>query len=172
MIRYYADGVGMPKLRRLINRQWIKMVCEKYDRRPGNISYIFVDNETISRLNKEFLKRDGPTDIITFDYCEEDVISGDIFISIDTVRINATRFCQTMAQEIDRVMIHGILHMCGLNDLTSEEQVQMTKAEDEALMMKSAICAAKTLVRTYKEETQKYYDRYYIQKDQSYEGKD
>lgn len=161
----------MPKVKRLINRQWIKMVCEKYGRRPGDISYIFVDDETITSLNQKFLKRDGPTDIITFDYCDGDVISGDIFISPDTVRINATRFCQTMAQEINRVMIHGILHLCGLDDLTSEEQKQMTKAEDEALMMKSAICAAKTLVRTYKEETQKYYDRYHIQKDQSHEDK-
>ena len=83
----------MPKLARLINRQWIKMVCEKYGRRPGDISYIFVDDDTITSLNQEFLKRDGPTDIITFDYCEGDVISGDIFISLDTVRINATRFC-------------------------------------------------------------------------------
>lgn len=162
----------MPKVKRLINRQWIKMVCEKYGRRPGDISYIFVDDETITSLNQKFLKRNGPTDIITFDYCDGDVISGDIFIFPDTVRINATRFCQTMAQEIDRVMIHGIHHLCGLDDLTSEEQEQMTKAEDEALMMKSAKCAAKTLVRTYKEETQKYYDRYHIQKDQSNEGKD
>lgn len=122
MIQYYADGVRMPKLTRLINRQWIKMVCEKYDRIPGDIAYIFVDDETITCLNQKFLKRDGPTDIITFDYYDGDVISGDIFISIDTVRINAIRFCQTMAQEIDRVMIHGILHLCGINDLTSEEQ--------------------------------------------------
>lgn len=171
MIRYHADGVGMPKLARLINRQWIKMVCEKYGRRPGDISYIFVDDDTITSLNQEFLKRDGPTDIITFDYCEGDVISGDIFISLDTVRINATRFSQTMAQEIDRVMIHGILHLCGINDLTGEEKKQMKKEEDKALMMKSAIYAAKTLIRTYKEETQKYYDRYYIQKDQSHEDK-
>ncbi len=171
MIRYHADGVGMPKLTRLINRQWIKMVCEKYGRRPGDISYIFVDDETITSLNQKFLKRDGPTDIITFDYCDGNVISGDIFISLDTVRSNAARFSQTMAQEIDRVMIHGILHLCGINDLTSEEQKQMTKAEDKALIMKSAIYAAKTLIRTYKEEAQKYYDRYHIQKNQSNEAK-
>ena len=136
-----------------------------------DISYIFVDDETITSLKQKFLKRDGPTDIITFDYCDGDVIGGDIFISLDTVRINATRFCQTMAQEIDRVMIHGILHLCGINDLTNEEKKQMKKEEDKALMMKSAIYAAKTLIRTYKEETQKYYDRYYIQKNLSNEGK-
>lgn len=172
MIRYYADGVGMPKLTRLINRQWIKMVCEKYNRRVGDIVFIFTDEQTITSLNNEFNMKDCATDIITIRYREEGVVHGKIFIFLDLVRSNARRLGVTFQQELDRIMIHGILDLCGVASRSHEEQKQRTEVEDEALMMKSAICAAKTLVRTYKEETQKYYDRYPIQKNQSNEDKD
>lgn len=172
MIRYYADGVGMPKLTRLINRQWIKMVCEKYNRRVGDIVFIFTDEQTITSLNNEFNMKDCATDIITIRYREEGVVQGKIFIFLDLVRSNARRLGVTFQQELDRIMIHGILDLCGVASRSHEEQKQRTEVEDEALMMKSAICAAKTLVRTYKEETQKYYDRYHIQKNQSNEDKD
>ena len=90
---------------------------------------------------------------------------------LDLVRSNARRLGVTFQQELDRIMIHGILDLCEVASRSYEEQELMTKAEDEALMTKSAICAAKTLVRVYKEETQKYYNRYYIQKNQSNESK-
>ena len=80
MTRYYADGVGMPKLTILINRQWIKMVCEKYNRRVGDIVFIFTDEQTITSLNNEFNKKDCATDIITLRYREEEVVHGEIFI--------------------------------------------------------------------------------------------
>lgn len=161
----------MPRLTRLINRQWIKMVCEKYGLMVGDIVFVFTDEQTITSMNKEFNMKDSLTDIITFRYREEGVVNGEIFILLDQVRSNAKRDKVPIQDELDRVMIHGILHLCGINDLTSEEQEQMTKEEDKALMMKSAIYAAKTLVRTYKEDTQKYYDRYHIQKNQSNEDK-
>lgn len=171
MIRYYADGVRMPKLTRLTNRQWIKMVCEKYNRKVGDIVFIFTDEQTITSLNNEFNMNDSATDIITFRYREEDVINGEIFIYLDLVKSNARNSAIPFQEELDRVMIHGILDLCGVRSRTDEEQKIMNKAEKNALLIKTAIHAAKTVIRVYNEETQKYYDRYYIQKNLSNEGK-
>ena len=129
----------MPKLARLINRQWIKMVCEKYGRRPGDISYIFVDDDTITSLNQEFLKRDGPTDIITFDYCEGDRLSGDLFISVDSVRENSLEYGTEFAEELNRVIVHGILHLIGYDDHCEEDIAQMRAKENYYLSLRELV---------------------------------
>ena len=106
----------MPSIKKRENTAWVKAVAASYGKRVGEIAYIFVDDEKILEVNRQYLGHDYYTDIITFDYCEGDVISGDLFISLDTVRTNAEQVGATYEEELHRVIIHGILHLCGIND--------------------------------------------------------
>ena len=135
MIAYFAKEVRMPKIKRREVSAWIKAVAAKHGFRVGDVSYIFCSDEHILNVNKEYLQHDYYTDIITFDYTEGKRISGDIFISLDTVSSNAEKFNASYEDELHRVIIHGVLHLCGINDKTSEERKAMEKQEDEALRM-------------------------------------
>ncbi|MBO4606827.1 MAG: rRNA maturation RNase YbeY, partial [Prevotella sp.] len=101
--------------RRDISR-WIKDVAEQYGKKIGEVGYLFVDDPKILEINNQYLGHDYFTDIITFDYDEGDTINGDIVISLDTVRSNSEQQHTTYDEELHRVIIHGILHLCGLND--------------------------------------------------------
>jgi len=136
MITYFTEEVKMPKIRKREVSAWIKAVAEKHGFRVGDVSYIFCSDEHILNVNREYLQHDYYTDIITFDYTEKDRISGDIFISLDTVSSNAEKFNVPYEDELYRVIIHGILHLCGINDKTSEERKMMKKHENEALGMR------------------------------------
>jgi len=136
MISYFTEKVKMPGIRRREISAWIKKVAEIHGFRMGDISYIFCSDEHILSINKEYLQHDYYTDIITFDYTEEDCISGDIFISLDTISSNAEKFGVSYEDELHRVIIHGILHLCGINDKTPEERQVMERHEDEALKMR------------------------------------
>lgn len=103
----------------------------------GDISYIFCSDEKILEINREYLDHDYYTDIITFDYTEKNRISGDIFISIDTVKSNADEFKVSYEEELHRIIIHGILHLCGINDKGPGEREIMTQKENEALVLLS-----------------------------------
>ncbi len=138
MITYNVEGVKMPKIRKRENTAWIKAVAASYGKKVGEIAYIFVNDEKILEVNRQYLQHDYYTDIITFDYCEGDVISGDLFISLDTVRTNAEQVGATFEQELHRVIIHGILHLCGINDKGPGEREIMEAAENKAL----AVCPA------------------------------
>jgi len=109
---------------------WINECIELEGKETGEITYIFCSDPYILEINKEHLQHDYFTDIITFDYCFDDIINGDMFISIDTVRDNAVRFNQSFEQELYRVVIHGILHLIGYNDSNDEEQRIMSLKED------------------------------------------
>ena len=126
----------MPKIRRRDNSAWVKGVAASYGRKVGDVAYIFCDDEEILRVNRQYLQHDYYTDIITFDYDEDDVISGDLFISLDTVRTNAEQLGLPYEQELNRVIIHGILHLCGINDKGSGEREIMEAAENKALAMR------------------------------------
>ena len=139
MITYNTDGVKMPSIKKRENTAWVKAVAASYGKRVGEIAYIFVDDEKILEVNREYLGHDYYTDIITFDYCEGDVISGDLFISLDTVRTNAERVGATYEEELHRVIIHGILHLCGINDKGPGEREIMEAAEDKALALRSSL---------------------------------
>ena len=106
----------MPDIKKRKTTQWIKAVAASYGKRVGDIGYLFCDDEHILSVNREYLGHDYYTDIITFDYCEGDVISGDLVISLDTIRTNAELFKKPYEEELHRVISHGILHLCGLND--------------------------------------------------------
>lgn len=135
MITYNTDGVGMPKMKkRLINR-WIRAVSATYGRKVGDIGYMFVDDEKILEVNNDYLGHDYYTDIITFDYDEDDIISGDLVISLDTVRTNAEQFGKEYDDELHRVIIHGILHLCGINDKGPGEREIMEANENKALAL-------------------------------------
>lgn len=126
----------MPKIRRRDNSAWVKRVAASYGRKVGDVAYIFCDDEEILRVNRQYLQHDYYTDIITFDYDEDDVISGDLFISLDTVRTNAEQLGLPYEQELNRVIIHGILHLCGINDKGPGEREIMEAAENKALAMR------------------------------------
>lgn len=136
MISYQTEGVKMPDIKKRDTSAWIKRVAESYGKKCGDIAYIFCNDEKILEVNKEYLQHDYYTDIITFDYCEEETINGDLFISLDTVRTNAEMLGVEYAQELHRVIIHGILHLCGIDDKGEGEREIMEAAEDKALAMR------------------------------------
>lgn len=133
MISYNTINVKMPPIVRREVSEWVRRVAASYGRRVGDIAYVFCDDAEILRVNCQYLRHDYYTDIITFDYTEGDRISGDLFISLDTVRTNAAAFSQTYERELHRVIIHGILHLCGINDKAPGERELMEQAEDAAL---------------------------------------
>lgn len=135
MITYDTDGVRMPAIRRRDTSAWIKAVIAQYGRKAGDIGYMFVNDDKILEVNREYLGHDYYTDVITFDYDEGDVVSGDIVISLDTVRTNAGQFGKTYDEELHRVIIHGILHLCGINDKGPGERELMEQAENCALAL-------------------------------------
>jgi rRNA maturation RNase YbeY len=135
MISYQTDGVKMPQIKRRDNSAWVKAVAASYGKKVGEIAYIFCSDERILEVNREYLQHDYYTDIITFDYCEGNVISGDLFISLDTVRTNAEQVGTTYEEELHRVIIHGILHLCGINDKGPGEREIMEAAENKALAL-------------------------------------
>ena len=142
MVSYYSENVRVPNIRRRDVTAWIKKVAALHGKKVGNIAYIFCDDEKILEVNRQYLQHDYYTDIITFDDSEGDMISGDIFISLDTVRTNAEqfaipseRFNSPYEQELYRVIIHGVLHLCGINDKGPGEREIMEQHENEALAL-------------------------------------
>ena len=135
MISYQTEGVRMPAIKRRAVSAWVKAVAATYGKKVGEIAYIFCDDEKILEVNREYLQHDYYTDIITFDYCEGDTISGDLFISLDTVKSNSELVGATYEQELFRVIIHGILHLCGINDKGHGEREIMEACENKALAM-------------------------------------
>ena len=137
MITYQSEGVKMPAIKKRDINRWIKEVAATYGRRVGDIGYLFVSDEKILEVNNTYLGHDYYTDIITFDYDEEDIISGDLVISLDTVRTNAELFGKNYDDELHRVIIHGILHLCGINDKGPGEREIMEAAENKALRIRN-----------------------------------
>ena len=136
MITYNAEGVKLPKIGKRDTTRWIKAVAATHNRKVGEIGYMFVDDEKILEVNNEYLGHDYYTDIITFDYCEGNVLNGDIVISLDTVRSNAEKFGKTYEDELFRVIIHGVLHLCGINDKGPGEREIMEENENKALALR------------------------------------
>ena len=135
-VTYQTDGVKMPAIRRRETTAWIRRVADTYGKRTGDIAYIFCSDDKISEVNRQYLQHDYYTDIITFDYTEGDVISGDIFISLDTVRSNSEQFGTEYGDELHRTIIHGILHLCGIDDKGPGQREVMEEAENRALAMR------------------------------------
>ena len=136
MITYQTDGTRMPNIKKRETTAWIRRVADTYGKKVGDVNYIFCNDERILEVNREYLQHDYYTDIITFDYTEGYTISGDLFISLDTVKTNSEQFCTEYDEELHRTIIHGILHLCGINDKGPGEREIMEAAENRALEMR------------------------------------
>ena len=134
-ISFTTQNVNMPDVNVTDVTNWVKRVAASYGKRCGDITYIFCDDERILEVNRAFLQHDYYTDIITFDYTTGNTISGDLFISLDTVRSNSHQLNESYERELYRVIIHGILHLCGINDKGEGEREIMECCENEALAM-------------------------------------
>ena len=135
-VSYFAEDVKMPAIKKRETTDWIRRVASEYGKKCGDIAYIFCSDEKILEVNKAYLQHDYYTDVITFDYTEGDKIGGDIFISVDTVRSNAEHFGTDYDEELHRIIIHGVLHLCGINDKGPGEREIMTRHENEALKLR------------------------------------
>ena len=133
MIRFNTQGVEMPPIEPQRITRWVEQVAASYERRVGEVNYIFTDDENILAINRQFLGHDYYTDIITFDYTQGHILGGDLYISLDTVGSNAQLVGATYEEELHRVIIHGILHLCGINDKGPGEREIMEAAENRAL---------------------------------------
>ena len=133
MITFQTENIEMPAIDQAKVRDWIKEVAATYQKKVGEIAYFFCDDEKILEVNRQYLQHDYYTDIITFDYCEGNKLSGDLFISLDTVRSNSELFGTDYNTELHRVIIHGVLHLCGINVKGSGEREIMEAAENRAL---------------------------------------
>lgn len=135
MITFQTDGVEMPRINEQQIRNWVKAVAATYQKKVGEIGYLFCSDERILEVNRQFLQHDYYTDIITFDYCQGNRIAGDLVISLDTVHTNAEQFGAEYETELNRVIIHGILHLCGINDKGPGEREIMEAEENKALAL-------------------------------------
>lgn len=130
---YQLDGVKMPPIKRREVTKWIIDTASLYRKKVGEVAFVFCSDPKILEVNNQYLKHDYYTDIITFEYNEDNTINGDIFISLDTVRTNSIQFNSEYLEELYRVIIHGILHLCGINDETDAQKEQMRACENKAL---------------------------------------
>lgn len=135
MIQFIAEDIKMPAIAKTKVIAWMKVVAESYQKKCGDIAFVFCTDERILQINNQYLQHDYYTDIITFDYSNAKTISGDVFISLDTVKSNSMTFNTDYNQELHRIMIHGILHLCGNDDQTPELRLEMTEKENTALAL-------------------------------------
>lgn len=139
MIRYFCEDIRFTYKNKLANNRWLKMVAGSEIRKIGDINVIFCSDNYILDVNMKYLQHDYFTDIITFDYCEGKVLSGDLFISVDSVRENSIEFATDFEEELHRVIVHGVLHLIGYDDHTEEEKKVMRQKENYYLQMRSQI---------------------------------
>ncbi|MBQ7946090.1 MAG: rRNA maturation RNase YbeY [Bacteroidales bacterium] len=135
MIQYHTNDIEMPSLDTKLMSRWLKQIAAFHRRKLGDINYIFCSDKRILEVNIEYLGHDYYTDIITFDYDEGQRVSGDLFISLETVASNAEMLGIAYEEELLRVMAHGVLHLCGFKDKTEEDAANMRLREQEALAL-------------------------------------
>lgn len=136
MITYQTENVKMPPIRKSDVSAWLRRVAKEYGYEISQLAYIFCDDQKILEVNRQYLGHDYYTDIITFDYDEGKKIMGDIFISLDTVKSNSEKFKTTYMNELYRVIVHGVLHLCGIKDKGRGQRAIMEKAENDALAIR------------------------------------
>ena len=129
-IHYFTETNKFRFNRKRVTTNWLKRVITSYNKKLGEISVVFCSDEQLLEINKQYLKHSYFTDVITFNYNNNDVISGDIYISIDRISENARNFNDSFDKELNRVMVHGILHLLGFNDKKSSEKEKMRELED------------------------------------------
>lgn len=141
MIRYFQEDTDFVFKHKLLNNKWLKFVAESEVRKLGEIGIIFCSDNYILDVNMKYLQHDYFTDIITFDYCERNTLSGDLFISVDSVRDNADFYGTEFEDELNRVIVHGLLHLIGYDDHSESEQKMMRSKEDYYLSLRPVVCS-------------------------------
>ena len=139
MISYFYEDTKFVFKGRQRNNRWLRLVAESEIRRMEDLSIVFCSDNYILDMNIKYLQHDYFTDIITFDYCEGEKISGDLFISVDSVRENALLYGATFEEELNRVMVHGVLHLIGYDDHTKAEQKTMREKENYYLSLRELV---------------------------------
>ena len=134
-ILFIADGVKKPKLKYRNIIFWLKQIVLSYDCISGDLTYVLCNDKYLLDINYRFLKHDFFTDIVTFDYCKDKIISGDIFISVERVLENSILYEVTFEEELLRVIVHGLLHLLGFKDESKEEKKLMRDLEDKSILM-------------------------------------
>jgi rRNA maturation RNase YbeY len=134
-IQYFNEDVPLPKLKKRKSTNWIKSTILSEGKRVGDISFIFCSDNYLLEINKSYLDHDYFTDIITFDYVEGTLVSGDIFISVDRVLENSVEFKTTPEDEMNRILIHGVLHLVGYKDKNKKDKLLMTEKENYYLKL-------------------------------------
>lgn len=129
-INYFNEDVPFPVLLKRVTNKWIKDTIISEGKKLGDLTFIFCSDSYLLEVNKKYLDHDFYTDIITFDYVEDNVVNGDIFISTDRVKENAMEYKTTFANEMNRILIHGVLHLLGYKDKTKKDKSIMTDKED------------------------------------------
>ena len=132
-VTFDTENIDFPNIKKREASGWIKKIASSYNKKIGEIAFLFCNDEKILEINRQYLNHDFYTDIISFDYSEGDIISGDIFISLDTVRTNSQKYNTDYQEELYRVLIHGVLHLCGLDDKLEADAILMREAENSAL---------------------------------------
>ncbi|MFB6318521.1 rRNA maturation RNase YbeY [Saccharicrinis sp. FJH54] len=132
-ICFFAEDIDMPDFDQDKISDWIIRTIDDRALSTWNISVIFCSDAYLLNINRQYLNHDYYTDVITFDYSENKRVSGDIFISVDMIRFNAEKFARNEKNELFRVIIHGVLHLCGYKDKSPEDKKEMTKQENLAL---------------------------------------
>lgn len=139
MISYFCEDTNFVFKGKLLNNKWLRLVAESEIRRIGDINIIFCSDNYILNVNQQYLQHDYFTDIITFDYCEGERLSGDLFISVDSVRENAVEYGTEFKDELNRVIVHGILHLIGYDDHSDEDVKVMRQKEDYYLSLRDLL---------------------------------
>lgn len=139
MVNFYTQDCDFNFRQKTLTRKWLKLAAESEIKKLGDISVVFCSDNYILEVNQKYLSHDYYTDIITFDYCEGDTLSGDLIISIDSVRENAVEYKTTFEDELNRVIIHGLLHLVGYDDHTEEDIAEMRKKENYYLSIRELL---------------------------------
>ena len=139
MVKYFTEDIRFVFKKKLPVRRWLRFVAESEVRRLGDVNIIFCSDHYLLDINVNYLQHDYFTDIITFDYCEGKTLSGDLFISIDSVRDNAEHFGATFEDELDRVIVHGLLHLIGYDDHTPGQVAEMRAKENYYLSLRPLV---------------------------------
>jgi rRNA maturation RNase YbeY len=132
-IHFHSEQLSFSLRAKTKIRAWIEHTIQQEKRTTGAITIVFCNDHYLHQINLDYLGHDTLTDIITFDYSSQELISGDLFISYERVKQNAVTYKQTAEKELRRVMIHGILHLCGYHDKTQDQKKAMRQKEDECL---------------------------------------
>ena len=139
MVTYFSEDTSFIFKEKRLTSRWLKLVAESEIRRLGDISVIFCSDNYILDVNLKYLQHDYYTDIITFDYCEGDRLNGDLFISVDSVRENASFYGTEFSDELNRVIVHGLLHLIGYDDHTEEDIAVMRSKENYYLSLRELV---------------------------------